>query len=152
MRPERSKSFPVDAASSNGVDGFTHSASLPSTGKPKFTAAQRLAVFEAFGAIVCCQGPNCENLMRIKGCSIDHHLAWIDGGKHELENWRPLCDDCHRVKSAREHIANCKTKRIAAGRELTRAILAGERAREPGKIKSRGFPKVHRPMQSRGWK
>ena len=45
-----------------------------------------------------------------------------------------------------------KGKRLEKAREAHRAVLAGERTREPGKIRSRGFPKVKRPMQSRRWK
>lgn len=80
---------------------------------PSFTKAQRLEVFETYGAIVCCQGDNCDNAIYIRGCDIDHHLAIIDGGKHELENWRPICTACHAKKSAREHRNNAKCKRVA---------------------------------------
>ena len=78
---------------------------------PTFTKAQRLATFEQFGAIVCCQGPDCDSAIYIRGCDIDHHLAIIDGGKHELENWRPLCGSCHAKKSAHEHSENARAKR-----------------------------------------
>lgn len=80
---------------------------------PSFTKAQRLEVFETYGAIVCCQANDCDNAIYIRGCDIDHHLALIDGGKHELANWRPVCTSCHAKKSAREHVANAKCKRIA---------------------------------------
>jgi hypothetical protein len=43
----------------------------------------------------------------------DHHLALVDGGKHSVENLRPICSVHHARKSAREHIANCKAKRLA---------------------------------------
>jgi len=45
--------------------------------------------------------------------NMDHHLSLVDGGKHELANWVPRCIPCHKEKSAREHIANCKAKRLA---------------------------------------
>jgi len=100
-----------------------------------FTKAQRLLVFETYGAVVCCQEPGCEAVMHIKGCDIDHHLAMIDGGTHELSNWRPLCDHHHRLKSAREHIANWKAKRNNQKHF---------NPKPEGKIKSRGFDKQWR--------
>lgn len=45
----------------------------------------------------------------------DHHLALIDGGTHDTDNLRLICIPCHRKKSAGEHIANCKAKRLASG-------------------------------------
>ncbi len=81
--------------------------------RPRFTSSQRLKCFEDHGAIVCCQGPNCDSAVYIKGCDIDHHLALIDGGKHEQDNFRPLCGSCHARKSAYEHRQNAKAKRLA---------------------------------------
>ena len=103
--------------------------------RPSFTPAQRLATFEAFGALVCCQEPGCENVMRIKGCDIDHDLALIDGGKHELANWRPLCDPCHAKKSAHEHRENCRAKRRGKKHR-------GEVVRKRPPMRSRGFDKT----------
>lgn len=108
-----------------------------------FTAAQRLKCFEDHGAIVCCQATGCDNAMYIKGCDIDHHLALVDGGKHEHENLRPICSSCHRKKSAREHKRNSKTKRIAKAREVHRAVVQKVMTRPAGKIKGGGF---------KGWK
>lgn len=79
----------------------------------RFTKAQRLEVFERFGAIVCCQAAGCDNAIYIQGCPIDHFLALVDGGKHEFDNWRPICTACHAKKSAREHKENCRAKRRA---------------------------------------
>lgn len=107
--------------------------------RPRFTASQRLRCFEDHGAIVCCQAPGCDNAMYIKGCDIDHHLALIDGGKHEGENIRPICSSCHRKKSAREHKSNSKAKRVAKAREVHRAVLAKVMKRPEGKIKGAGF-------------
>ena len=75
----------------------------------------------------------------IKCMSLDHHLALIDGGSHEAANLRPICPGCHKPKSAKEHKANSKSKRLAKAREEMQAVLAGKKKREPGKIKSRGF-------------
>ena len=102
--------------------------------RPAFTAKQRLDTFKAYGAIVCCQADGCDNAMYISEAELDHHVALIDGGKHELDNWRPVCSSCHRKKSAREHKANCKAKRLAAG--------GRERRGKP--IQSRGFETKYR--------
>jgi hypothetical protein len=57
--------------------------------------------------------PLCHGDMHICWAEFDHHLALIDGGKHKTDNLRAICSNCHREKSAREHIANCKAKRLA---------------------------------------
>jgi hypothetical protein len=49
----------------------------------------------------------------LENIQFDHHLALVDGGEHSVENLRPLCPLHHRIKSAREHVANCKAKRLA---------------------------------------
>ena len=110
--------------------------------RPSFTPAQRLATFEAHGAIVCCQAAACDSAIYIKGCHIDHHLALIDGGKHELENWRPICLSCHRRKSALEHKRNAKTKRIAARRAVGASVAIPHAKPWPSrKLRSRPFPR-----------
>ena len=115
--------------------------------RPNFTAAQRLKCFADYGAIVLCQAEGCDNAIYIAEAEIDHVQALIDGGSHEAENFRPICTSCHRRKSAFEHKRNSKTKRIALAREVHRAVLAGTHKREPSRIKSRGFAKVHRPFR-----
>jgi 5-methylcytosine-specific restriction endonuclease McrA len=84
--------------------------------RPRFTAAQRLKCFEDHGAIVLCQcsDPECDRVMYIKGCDVDHALALIDGGKHEDANFRPMSAYCHSRKSAWEHKENARAKRRAA--------------------------------------
>ncbi len=142
---DRPNSFPgvlADREDASGLAPVVQKAPGKAKRPPSFTAAQRLAVFEAFGAVVCCQGDDCENVVRIKGCDIDHHLAIIDGGTHELSNWRPLCDPCHAKKSAREHKANWHCKRVAHDRAVHEAVLAGTHKREPSRLKSRGFDKT----------
>lgn len=109
------------------------------TKRKAFTAAQRLKVFESYGAIVLCQAPGCDNAMYIKGCDIDHIQALVDEGKHKPENWRPICSSCHRKKSAREHRANSKAKRVAKAQEVHRAVVAKVMSKPPGKIKGNGF-------------
>ena len=128
--------------------------------RPRFTAAQRLKCFEDHGAIVCCQGPDCDSAIYIKGCDIDHHLALIDGGKHEQENFRPLCGKCHAKKSAYEHRANAKAKRIVrknSGQEQKptrrlqgRKFAAGTRSwpETSPPLPSRKFQKRYRPNEA----
>ncbi len=122
---------------------------------PTFTKAQRLEVFETYGAIVCCQGEGCDSAVYIRGAHIDHHLALIDDGTHELGNFRPLCLPCHKRKSALEHKRNAKAKRLAkkhSGQEETdkpkrRAFAKGARA-----LRGRSaWPECSRKIRSRGF-
>jgi len=110
--------------------------------RPSFTPKQRLDTFKAYGAIVLCQADGCDSAIYISEAEIDHHVALIDGGKHELDNWRPVCSSCHRRKSAREHKNNAKSKRLNAARQAHAAIVKREAAKQAGKIKSRGFDKT----------
>ena len=107
------------------------------------TAKQRLECFASYGAIVLCQcdDPECDVAVYISEAEIDHALALIDGGKHEGANFRPVSPGCHARKSAREHIANCKSKRLAKATETHEAVVAKVMARPAGKLRSRGFDK-----------
>lgn len=105
--------------------------------RPGFTPKQRLDTFKAYGAIVLCQADGCDSAIYISEAELDHHVALIDGGKHELDNWRPVCSSCHRKKSAREHKNNSKAKRIVKKRE-------GTMKRRGPPMKSRGFDKALR--------
>jgi len=112
--------------------------------RPPFTPKQRLDTFKAYGAIVLCQADGCDSAIYISEAELDHHVALIDGGKHELDNWRPVCSSCHRRKSAREHKNNAKSKRLNAARQAHAAIVKREAAKQAGKIKSRGFETKYR--------
>lgn len=107
--------------------------------RPSFTPKQRLDTFKAFGAVVLCQADNCDAAIYIAEAELDHHLAIVDGGKHEQSNFRPICSSCHRKKSAREHRANSKAKRVAKAQEVHRAVVAKVMSKSPGKIKGNGF-------------
>jgi hypothetical protein len=50
---------------------------------------------------------------RIDEVHYDHVLALVDGGKHSDDNLKPICERHHRIKSAQEHINNCRSKRLA---------------------------------------
>lgn len=113
--------------------------------RPSFSKAQRLEVFETFGAIVCCQGEGCDSAIYIRGAHIDHHLALIDGGEHALPNFRPLCLPCHSKKSAREHRNNAKAKRAHA-----KHFGTDKEKRKSGRpLLGRSFPKCARKIPSR---
>lgn len=109
--------------------------------RPAITPKMRLKVFQDFGAIVCCQAEGCDAAIYIKEAELDHHLALVDGGKHETGNLRPICSSCHRKKSAREHRNNAKAKRLAKAHAEHQAVLARVMKRPAGKIRSRGFDK-----------
>ena len=68
----------------------------------------------------------------------DHVWELSDGGPHTYVNIRPVHAGCHQKKSARSTTQRAHIKRLAAGGKM----------RKGPKMKSRGFPKVHRPMQS----
>lgn len=67
----------------------------------------------------------------------DHIQALIFNGTNAADNWQPLHPECHRPKSAGEHRANSKAKR------LHRTFVLGEK-RNKRKIASRGFDRKWR--------
>lgn len=99
--------------------------------RPAITPAMRLAVLKAHGATVMCS--NCGSSEMIGDVHLDHHLALVDGGAHEVENLRPICIVCHKEKSAREHVANCKAKRL---------LKKHSNPTPQGTMKSAGFNKA----------
>lgn len=117
---------------------------------PPFTKAQRLHVFETYGAIVCCQGAGCDSAIYIRGAHIDHTQAWIDDGEHDISNWAPLCLPCHKAKTAREVRNNAKAKRVAA--KHSGETTPKRREWPPGSLRRRVSPEwPSRKMQSRGF-
>lgn len=100
--------------------------------RPAITPAMRLAVLKAHKATVMCS--ECGKDVSVADVQIDHHLALVDGGAHDVDNLRPLCPDpCHRIKSAREHVANCKAKRL---------LKKHSNPTPQGTMKSAGFNKA----------
>ena len=81
------------------------------TRPPSFTKANRYDMLCDHGAIVLCQ--ICGDALYVGTEVGDHHLAWIDGGMHERENWRPTCFGCNSRKGVIEHKNNAKAKRLA---------------------------------------
>lgn len=62
----------------------------------------------------------------------DHVQALVHAGGHVFTNIRPLHEECHKAKTARDVAANAKVKR-----------LRGETCQGPkAKIHSRGFDKT----------
>lgn len=61
----------------------------------------------------------------------DHRQALCHDGPHRYENIKPIHADCHKLKSARDHKANCKVKRL----------IKGPKQRKGPPIRSRGFDK-----------
>lgn len=98
------------------------------------TQAMQLALWKEHGAAICYV---CRAMRAANNLHMDHVQALVDGGKHEIDNLRFVCVDCHRKKSAREHRNNSKAKRLAAARE---AHERGEK--KASRMKSRGFDKT----------
>lgn len=57
----------------------------------------------------------------------DHVLALIDGGTNILGNRALTCIPCHKAKSAKEHSANSKAKRLKYGRTRKGRPMDGSR-------------------------
>ena len=74
------------------------------------TAAMQLAVWKRDGFGYCSV---CKEQMVSTMLQIDHHLALVDGGAHEIANLRFVCVHCHKTKSAHEHKENARAKRRA---------------------------------------
>lgn len=66
---------------------------------------RRLACFATYGRL-CYQ---CGAL----ATDVDHVKPRSQGGSHEPENLRPICQGCHRRKTSREALAQRKTRRRA---------------------------------------
>lgn len=109
--------------------------------RPKITPKMRLKVFQDYGAIVCCQGRNCDSAIYLFEAELDHHRALIDGGEHTTDNLRPLCARCHKIKSAREHRNNAKAKRVAAAQAVHKAVVQRVMERPASKLRGKGFDK-----------
>lgn len=106
--------------------------------RPTITPKMKLEALQAWAHIVCAQ---CAVFFCLDEVEFDHHLALIDGGKHEADNLRPLCLSCHRIKSAREHRENAKTKRIIAKRAGRKSAQRWLNSFTSRTIASRPFPK-----------
>ena len=154
---DRPPKFPADAASSDGVGGPP---AFPSAGKPAKRKAipARVQVAVAVrqtqhGCLVC---PLCDQfLYDFESRILEHMVPRELNGSDEAENLRFVHKAC-ADKKTNGTPATCasgdlhkiaKAKRLDKAREAHRAVLAGEATREPGKIKGRGFPKVHRPFR-----
>lgn len=116
--------------------------------RPTITAAMKLECLRQHYATVRCSMCISEMWERapdldLNQIEFDHHLALIDGGQHTVDNLRPLCYEHHAKKSAREHIANCKAKRLKAGPKKSKHPL---KSRGFNKTKSRPFGRIDKPF------
>lgn len=87
-----------------------------------------------------------------------HHspVPHAEGGPDEPWNLDPVLKPEHRIFTAKVDVPGiAKRKRVAAKHSQHQAAMAAKITGEPAprrsgrKIRSRGFPKVHRPMRSR---
>jgi len=97
--------------------------------RPAITQAQKLAVLRQYAFAHCYK---CKRELPIAECQIDHIQALVDGGEHDPSNMAPICADCHKVKSAFEHVRNCKSTRILKKRTRPKA---------PSRLRTRPFNK-----------
>lgn len=74
-----------------------------------------------------CAVASCRTVLVPGRAEDDHHLALVDGGTNELSNRRLICSECHKVKSALEHKANSKAKRLKFGRTRTSQPMPGSK-------------------------
>lgn len=75
-----------------------------------------------------CAIPSCREKLRAGFIIDDHALALIDGGTNDLGNRQLICVECSKTKSAQEHKANSKAKRLKFGRTRKGPPMAGSRA------------------------
>ena len=101
--------------------------------RPAITQAMVLSLLKREALLMC---DMCSVGGLFHEMEIDHHLALVDGGAHDVENMRFVCIDCHKPKSAREHKNNAKAKRLAKAKA---AHEAGEK--KASRMRSRGFDK-----------
>ena len=131
--------------------------------RPTLTAKQKLTIMARY-----CRCPGLpergitcgKHLPAMQDCEFDHIHARALGGSDELENYRPLCPDCHKIKTnglgGEKRIASngsdkhavAKTRRITKKQEEFRRRLLAKDAGEPlsrnSKWPSRPFPKRKR--------
>ena len=108
--------------------------------RPSITDKMKLQVLRDHGAIVPCA--ECRDAIKIDAIDYDHHRALLDDGEHDASNIRPICRTCHARKSAREHVANAKCKRVHKKHH-------GLWIKNGKKIPARPFPEQSRPFPSR---
>jgi len=84
--------------------------------RPSTSAVMKLACLKAHNALVFCAV--CRRAFPLDKIEYDHHHALVHGGEHCAEtNLRPLCEECHKVKTKADVQANAKVKRIIKKRD-----------------------------------
>lgn len=128
--------------------------------RPTLTPKQKLTIMARYCRCpglpemgVSCGSP----LPSMTDCDFDHVHARALGGSDELDNYRPLCRECHKIKTfgrggeKRVSTADGDVGKIAKVRRLTKAqeenrrrMLAKDSGEEPARKsqwQSRPFPK-----------
>lgn len=155
---DRPNSFPGGAPAGNDGGGTCSTVFTPS-GKAKRKAIPphmlvSVAILQAVDGGLRC--PLCTLRITTNHKRILEHLTPVAfGGKNEIDNLRFVHRECADKKTNGNAATSAggdlhkiaKAKRLAKAQEVHRAVLAGEHKREPSRIKSRGFAKVHRPFR-----
>ena len=111
---------------------------------------RRREVFTKYGYRCHCCGVEQKN--GFPKLQIDHWVPLFLGGSEDVENLRPLCEECHKAKTRTENkirgkiqrLRLTKEKRKARGRKfLGRTSWGNGKAQWPKgrKLQSRPFPK-----------
>ena len=100
----------------------------------EFPKSVKIKVHDRCGGI-------CEECHETEGAEYDHIVECWEGGKNNEENCKLLCRACHLEKSRHSTSLRAKGKRFAIQRGRPKS----------GKIKSKGFGKQKRKLQSRGF-
>lgn len=101
----------------------------PRTDRKPFTKRQRAETFwRAGGRCEVCD-------VKLTGkYEIDHIIALDHSGKHEPSNWRVLCVDCHKPKTAKDIGISAKINRLHE-----KHGFKDRKRQERPKIQGRGF-------------
>lgn len=100
------------------------------TARKGFTTKQRRQVYEANDGL--CAG--CDEPLADKW-HVDHRLPIALNGTHAPDNWQPLCESCHALKT-REDVA-----RIAKAKRQRKLVENVEPSKRPIPARKNPWPK-----------
>lgn len=141
--------------------------SAPPPPRPTLTDKQKLTIMARY-----CRCPGLperritcgKHLPMMSDCEFDHIHARCLGGSDDIDNYRPLCPECHSVKTngpggtkratsyGGDKHANAKVDRLTEQQEEFRARLMRRDEGEPrarSKWPSRPIPKRSKPERGR---